>query len=115
MTATDHRWIDNLLSRFAIPGVDAAGKGTSRRVSADGIYHLALASQLVDSTGLPIEAACRLAARLLAAPSSDPVVLFPSAEIRFDRAAFIRGVDARIADAIEAIAVPRRGRPPKGG
>ena len=112
--AADDRWVDNLLARFDLPGVDSSGKGTSRRISALGIYHVALVSNLVDSVRLPIDSACRLAARLLDAPDGDVVRPFPGVEIRFDRETFVATVDARISEAVETIAVPRRGRPPRG-
>ena len=113
MVSADDRWIDNLLSRFDLPGVDSAGKGTTRRISADGIYHVAMVSKLVESAGLSIEAACRLAMRLLEEPG-DSIALCPGVEIRFDRGAFTAAVDAGINEAVETIAVPRRGRPPRG-
>lgn len=111
--AADSRWIGNLLSRFELPGVDSLGKGSSRRISAVGIYHVALVADLVDSAGLPIEAACRLAARLLNLPAGGTVTVCSGVEVCFDRAAFVAAVDARIGDAVETIAVPRRGRPPR--
>jgi hypothetical protein len=114
VVAADDRWVDNLLARFDVPGVGSSGKGTPRRISALGIYHVALVSDLVDSVGLPIESACRLAARLFDAPGGDIVIPFPGLEIRFDRATFVAAVDARINEAVETIAVPRRGRPPRG-
>jgi hypothetical protein len=114
VVAADDRWVDNLLARFDLPGVESSGKGTSRRISALGIYHVALVSDLVDSVGLSIESACRLAARLFGDPPGDAVTPFPGVEIRFDRATFVAGVDARISEAVEAIAVPRRGRPRRG-
>ena len=79
-----------------------------------GIYHVALVSDLVDSVGLSIESACRLAARLFDAPPSEVVTPFPGVQIRFDRETFVAAVDARISEAVETIAVPRRGRPPRG-
>jgi len=114
VVAADDRWVDNLLARFDLPGVDSSGKGTSRRISALGIYHLALVADLVDSVGLSIESACRLAARLFGATPGDAVTPFPGLEIWFDRATFVAAVDARISEAVETIAVPRRGRPPRG-
>ena len=39
----DHKWVDNLLSRFDIPGVGSAHQGVARRISTTGVYHIALA------------------------------------------------------------------------
>lgn len=114
VVAADDRWVDNLLARFCLPGVGSWGKGTSRQISALGIYHVALVSDLVESVGLPIESACQLAARLLNAAAGEVMTPFPGVEIRFDRATFVAAVDARITEAVETIAIPRRGRPPRG-
>jgi hypothetical protein len=73
-----------------------------------------LVSDLVEWVGLPIESACGLAARLFEAPAGEGVTPFSGVEIRFDRATFVAAVDARISEAVETIAVPRRGRPPRG-
>jgi hypothetical protein len=107
------RWVDNLLARFAIPGIDSGGQGTSRRISSLGIYHVALVSRLVRALGIALQPASALAARLMATPPGDAVFVIGELELRFDRAAFVASVDARIADAVESVVPPKRGRPPR--
>lgn len=107
------RWVDNLLARFAIPGIDSGGQGTSRRISSVGIYHIALVARLVRALGIALEPASALAARLMAATPGDPVFVIGELELRFDRAAFVASVDARIAEAVESVVPPKRGRPPR--
>jgi hypothetical protein len=104
--------VDNLLARFELPGVHAAGQGTSRRISNVGVYHIALISQLAATLSLPLETAVRIAARLLGA-DSDAFVAFRGLELHFDRAAFVASVDERIAEAVESVVPARRGRPVK--
>ena len=113
VTEADCRWVDNLLARFELPGVDSTGQGTLRRISSVGIYHVALVSKLVDGLGVPLDAASALAIRLLDSRVDQPLSVFGELEIRFDRAAFVEAVDARIADAVESVVPPRRGRPRK--
>ena len=112
VAGADRRWVDNLLARFELPGVESAGQGTTRRISNLGIYHVALVSRLVDTVGIPLEAASALATKLLAARGEASLSLFGELQLRFDRAAFVDAVDARIADAVESVVPPRRGRPP---
>jgi hypothetical protein len=110
VVGADRRWVDNLLARFELPGVESVGQGTTRRISNLGIYHVALVSRLVDGLGIRLEAASALSIKLLA-PRGDSVSVFGELELRFDREAFVDAIDARIADAVESIVPPRRGRP----
>jgi hypothetical protein len=91
--------------------VESPGKGTSRRISNVGIYHVALVSRLVRAMGISLEPASTLAVRLLAAPSSEPIVVLDDLELQFDRAAFVASIDALIAEAAELTLPRRRGRP----
>jgi hypothetical protein len=68
-------------------------------------------SRLVRSLGIGLEPASALAVRLLAAPPGEPILVLGELELRFDRAAFVASVDARIAEAVESVVPPRRGRP----
>jgi len=105
------RWVDNLLARFDLPGVESSGQGSTRRISSVGIYHVALVARLTRSMGIALQPASALAVKLLAAPPGDPVLLLGDIELRFDRAAFTAAVDARVAEAVESVMPPRRGRP----
>lgn len=107
----DQKWVDNLLSRFDVPGVDSSKQGLSRRISDVGIYHIALVRVLTSELEVSTAKAVALAGQLLIVPEG--VVVAEGIELVFDRAAFQRRIDARIAEAVESIAPARRGRPPK--
>src|SRR5438874_2007471 len=49
----DHKWVDNLLSRFDIPGVGSAHQGVARRISTTGVYHIALARLINREMAIP--------------------------------------------------------------
>ena len=107
----DRKWVDNLLSHFDVPGVDAARQGVTRRISTHGIYHIALARIIAERASASAGVAVDLAARLLTTDASH-VALGAGVSMTIDRHAFQRHVDARIAEAVESIVPARRGRPP---
>ncbi len=107
----DQKWVDNLLSRFEVPGVDSSKQGLSRRISDVGIYHIALIRALTAELEVSTARAVSLAGQLLTDPAA--VVVAEDIELVFDRPSFERRIDARVADAVESIAPARRGRPPK--
>ena len=108
----DGKWMDNLLSRYAIQGVEGGTRGVSRSVLSVAIYHIALIARLTDALGLGVGDAVDLAARLLAAPDTDLSVA-PGVRIRLDVHDFKMEVDRRIADGVESLSPARRGRPRK--
>jgi hypothetical protein len=107
----DQKWVDNLLSRFDVPGVDSSKQGLSRRISDTGVYHIALIRVLTAELEVSTARAVLLAGQLLTDPGA--VVVADDLELIFDRPSFERRIDARVADAVESIAPARRGRPPK--
>ena len=107
----DHKWVDNLLSHFDVPGVDAARQGVARRISASGVFHIALIRRLATDRSTPLERAVALAADLLSADDRD-VRISDGLSVRLDRQAFRHAVERRLADAVESIVPARRGRPP---
>jgi hypothetical protein len=110
----DQKWVDNLLSHYDVPGVDGARQGLARRISALGVYHIALIRSLTRDAGISTATAVSLSVRLLSA-SVAAVPIAADLEFRFDRAAFERRLDGAISEAVESIAPVRRGRPPKQG
>jgi len=106
------KWIDNVLSRFSLPGVIGGTQGVARRLDVEAIYQIALASQLTEALSLPVAAALSLSRLLLDAESLKPVPVIDALTFRFDRARFTAEIDRRIADAVESVAPRRRGRPP---
>ena len=107
----DRKWVDNLLSHFAVPGVERGRRGSARRVTQMGLYHIALVRVIAREMGAPLKTSVMLATTLLHAESPE-VPVFGTLALRFDRDRFQREVDARIAEAVEAIVPARRGRPP---
>jgi hypothetical protein len=108
----DGKWLDNLLSRYTIPGVEGGTQGISRRLSAGAIYHIALIGRLTEALGLGVSDAVALGERLLAAPNTDLSVT-RGVVIRLESGEFKSAVDVRIADGVESLSPAQRGRPRK--
>jgi hypothetical protein len=108
----DQKWVDNLLSHHDVPGVEGAKQGLARRISAMGVYHIALIRSLTRDAGISTASAVSLSVRLLT-PGVSSISIVAGLEFRFDRDAFERQVDGTISEAVESIAPARRGRPPK--
>jgi len=108
----DHKWVDNLLSHFDVPGVERARQGLSRRISADGIYHIALIRILNRDVGLSTSAAVSLAERLLSS-AEHRVEVAEGLELGLDADTLRKQVDAAITEGVESLAPARRGRPPR--
>jgi len=112
VAGADARWVDNLISRFALPGVDGTGRGSSRRITEIGIQHIALVRSLSVELGFALSTAVPLAKTLLASSDDAELDVGPWVRLRFRRAEFKRHIDGLIADGVEAITPTRRGRPP---
>ena len=112
VAGADARWVDNLISRFALPGVDVSGRGASRRITEVGIQHIALVRSLTLDLGLALAFAVPLARTLLSSQDEAQVSAGPWVRLSFQRTEFTRHVDALIADGVESITPTRRGRPP---
>ena len=108
---TDRKWVDNLLSHFEVPGVEQGRRGSARRVTQVGLYHIALVRVIARELGAPLKTSVMLATTLMQAESPE-LTLIGTLALRFDRGRFQREVDARVAEAVEAIVPARRGRPP---
>jgi len=109
--STPRKWVDNLLSHFEVPGVEQGRRGSARRVTQVGLYHIALVRIIARELGVPLKTAVMLATTLMRTESPELPVIGTLA-LRFDRELFQREVDARVAEAVEAIVPARRGRPP---
>lgn len=109
-SAAERKWIDNLLSQFDIPGVERTRRGSARRITPNGIYHIALARYIAIELRTTVRAAVELAESLMRAPEAE-VEVFRGLSVRFDRHAFQVAIDARISEAVEAIVPAKRGRP----
>src|SRR4051812_21324080 len=87
----DPKWVDNLLSHFAVPGVEKARQGVARRITMSGVYHVTLIRRLHREAGLSIASAVSLAGRLLASESAHTRIA-PGLELHVDRTALEREV-----------------------
>ena len=110
--SADAKWLDNLLSRFDIPGVANARQGIPRRVSNLGIYHVVLIRRLTAELGMSTGNAVSVASDILRGTTSGSFLVTPGVELRLDRPAFERDVDGAIEVAVESVSPARRGRPP---
>lgn len=108
---SDRKWIDNLLSHFNVPGVHGGRQGLPRRISADGIYHIALVRRLHRELGLGVCNAVSLATRLLSTDVGQ-FSLGDQLTLHFDITGFRRSLDAAITEGVESVVPARRGRPP---
>jgi hypothetical protein len=108
----DHKWVDNLLSHFDVPGVQSSHQGSPRRISVDGIQHIALIRLLSIELNLSVAASVSLATRLLASPSSE-LVFESGLKLSLDSERFRQGVHFLIADGVESVTPAPRGRPRK--
>jgi|SRR6185503_2851613 len=107
----DRKWVDNLLSHFDVPGVDADKQGVARRISASGVHHIALIRQLTRDLAISTDRAITVAHALLRTDANH-VDLSQVLTLHIDRTRFRTDVDHRLADAVESIVPARRGRPP---
>lgn len=105
------KWIDNLLSRHTIPGVDGGTQGTTRRLSPGAVVRIRVIRILSEELGVPLPQAVLLAGRL-ADHAPDGLQIGDSAgslSIDFERVH--RWVAQRLADAVESAPRRVRGRP----
>lgn len=112
--SVEEKWVDNLLARFVIPGVDRAGQGVARRISVVGLKHVLLIRWLTTELSLPLSRAVDCAIRALASPDG-VIAVGQGLEIRVDLARLSTEAELLVADAVESIVPVRRGRPPRSG
>jgi hypothetical protein len=110
--AAEPKWVDNLIARHDVPGVDKRGRGLELRVSAPALLLIAATRRLVLDLGIPVAVALPLASRLVADPDG-AARIGTALDVRLDRRSLERDVAARLVEAAEAIAPRRRGRPPR--
>ena len=105
------KWLDNLLSHFPVPEVDAERRGVARRIPYSALLRLALTRELHVALHIGVRDALRLAEELLAA-TNDTVSRGGQLRVSFDRPSFERELADRLREALESAPTPRRGRPP---
>lgn len=106
----ERKWIDNLLSRVNVGGAESPGHGVVRRLTLGAVRQITLTRRLVQDVGLPIERAASLAESLLANGGS--LQTTSGVSITIDLPKFDDLINRRLSDAVEAVVLARRGRPP---
>ena len=105
------KWTDNLLSQHHLPDVVSVRQGVTRRFPYQSLIRIAVIRQLHTQLGIGVASAVRFADGLL---DSGQVAVLDVGHVRIgvDIAAIRKGVDQRLALALESAPTPRRGRPP---
>lgn len=112
-TNTSAKWVDNLLSHHALPGVEKSRQGVQRQITDDGVLAIALVRCLTRSAGFGTPTAVGIVCRALEARRGSDVVLplAPGVALRIDVSLVEQDLRERLADAIDAAPRVRRGRP----
>ena len=105
------KWIDNLLSRHRVPGVEQGPQGATRRLSPSAILQVAIIRLLNEELEIPIRRAVELAAELTTTGGSH-TLSHGTGRLSLQLDTLERTIASRLADAVETAPRPRRGRPP---
>jgi hypothetical protein len=105
------KWLDNVLSHHPVPGVHRRRQGVARRLGLDGILILGLAHALMESFSIPTGRAIQLADEM-ATNHGRHKFASTGLSIALDLQQFRAELFARLEDAVEMAAAPKRGRPP---
>lgn len=108
-----YKWIDNLLSRHRIHGVEQATQGTTRRLSPDAIVRIRVIRILNEELGVPVSRAVRLTDQLGGSPAHDIRLGDGAGTLTVDLEATERWIARRLGDAVESAPRRTRGRPVK--
>jgi hypothetical protein len=107
------KWIDNLLSRYQLDGVEQKRQGVTRRISDDGLLRLAIVRILTEELGLPIGRAVTVARRMTTERDDVMTLGEGTVTLRVERRMLARQIAMRAADAVESAPRRSRGRPPR--
>jgi hypothetical protein len=104
--------LDNILSRYHVRGFERGRQGVARRLSQASIEQVALAIDLTRDFSIPTPTALLLAEEALS--SREGVITSPGGHlaIHADLERIRHDLQAKLAEAIEYVIPPRRGRPP---
>jgi hypothetical protein len=106
------KWVDNLLSHHALPGIERDRQGVERRITDEGLLTIEAVRILRVELGIPLTQAAAIArvsiesrkANELRFDTQSLAVVFALAEIQ-------RRLHARMVEAAESVARVARGRP----
>lgn len=105
------KWVDNLASHHALPGVESNKRGVRREFSFDAIVLLRVVRTLTDDLNVPARRAVEIAPAILQ-DGTGQVTLQSGTTLRVDLDAITRQVRQRLLEAAESVPRIRRGRPP---
>jgi hypothetical protein len=111
----ERKRLENILSRYEIPGTRQGRQGQARRLTRDATINLAAIIQLEDLLSIPASAAADLVKTARGLPKSpDGAAQFVrgSVILIIDFAAIERALLTQLREALEMAPRPRRGRPP---
>ena len=110
VVGTHRKWVDNVISHYALAGVESHSRGVRREFSFDAVVLLTVIRSMIDELGVPVQRAIEVAEQ--ATKDHDGSVSFPSgSRFSLDRDAVARHVTQRLLEAAESVPRIRRGRP----
>jgi|ERR1043166_2877873 hypothetical protein len=109
----DQRWIDNVLSRHHVLGVESEGRGVARRLSLEAAVRLAIIGTLEAAFGAPIQRAVDVTNQL--GPEDKQVHPAPGIVLTVDFDGLALSVERSLYEVMQHHVPPRRGRPPAKG
>jgi hypothetical protein len=105
------KWLDNVLSHHAVPGVQRTRQGVKRLLPPSALIQLEIALVLGRALAVPLGVAIPLAIRLHQTGGRIDTAGLPLITITLDLPRLISALDRRLADAVESAPSPKRGRP----
>jgi hypothetical protein len=112
----ERKRLENILSRYEIPGTRQGRQGQARRLTREATINLAAMIQLEAMLSIPTPAAADLvgmARGLSPSPAGSVQLGRESVILIIDFAAIERALLAQLSEALETGPRPRRGRPPR--
>ena len=113
-TGSPLKWVDNLLSRHSVEGVEQGLQGTTRRLAPRAVLRIAVIRILVDSLGLSVARALPIAEQICTSPAHAADLEDEMGTVTVDVPRLERQLAGRLADAVESAPRRTRGRPPAG-
>jgi hypothetical protein len=108
------KWLDNLLSRYALPGVERGRQGVERRINDQGLLAAEVSRILNLELGVSMQRAASIARELVQTSEAEASFATPSGmSLRFPVADIESRLRLRMSEALEATSRVPRGRPPR--
>ena len=104
------KWVENLLSRYEVPGAEKGMQGAARRLSVETIVSLAIIRDLTVVLGVPVAGAVGWCAAIARGDNTVPEAR-GRVRIVADMPAIRDHVARGLSRAVESLVTPKRGRP----